>query len=206
MIRAHVGGWGRLRNWALGLAALWLLAAAAAPAGAQETYFSYDSTPGSWVGAGRTNYLVTPATGWTFTGGSSGPHNYVSLGASREPDPGRTNYYWELELAAPRGQTIVPGLYEGAARYPFQSPNQPGLTLSGNHRGNNQNAGYFRVLQAEYSGDTLVRFAVDFKQFDEGNPNNWVEGKWRYNATVPEPSSLALLGGAFALGLRRRRR
>ena len=205
MIRAHMSGRGASWLPAAALVALCVFAAFATRAQAQVTYFSYDSTPGSWVGAGRTNYFVSPDTGWTFTGGTATGNNFVSLSARRPQDPQLSNYYWDLQLAAPRGQTIMPGLYEGAARYPFQSANQPGLTLSGNHRGNNENAGFFRVLEAEYSGNTLVRFAVDFKQFDEGNPNQWVEGQWRYNSLLPEPSALALLAPLVLVPMRRRR-
>ena len=205
MIRESTGGRGAPWRRAAALVALWVLAAAAPRAQAQETYFAYDSTPGSWVGAGRTDYFVSPETGWTFTGTTTTGNTLVTLSARRAQDPGLNDYYWDLRLAAPQGESIVPGLYEGAARYPFQSPDQPGMTLSGNHRGNNRNAGYFRVLEAEYSGDRLVRFAVDFKQFDEANPNQWVEGQWRYNATVPEPAALALLAAPVVL-LRGRRR
>ena len=38
----------------------------AAPAGAQHTFFAFDSTPGSWVGQGFTNYYISPATNWAF--------------------------------------------------------------------------------------------------------------------------------------------
>jgi hypothetical protein len=111
-----------------------------------------------------------------------------------------------LELEAPSGSQLVPGLYTGANRWPFNGPG-PGLTLSGNHRGNNRNSGYFTVLEAVFgTGNTLNRFAVNFRQYDEGNPNNWVDGQFRFNSLVPEPSICALLAlASLAMPPRRRR-
>jgi hypothetical protein len=163
---------------------------------AQTTSFKFTSTPGSWVGHGYLNYSITPADGWNFTATGSTNHSFVRLSA-RDPRPGAplSNYYWDLELESPDGGPLEPGFYNGATRYPFNDPGEPGLTLSGNHRGNNQNTGYFTVLEADFGvGAAVNRFAVNFRQYDEGNPNNWVDGQFRYNSLIPEPSALVLLG------------
>ena len=175
-------------------------------ASAQTTYFKYTSTPGSWVGHGYLNYSITPADGWNFTATGSTDHSFVRLSA-RDPRPGAptTNYYWDLELETPNGGPLVPGFYDGATRYPFNDPGEPGLTLSGNHRGNNRNTGYFTVLEGDFgAGTTVNRFAVNFRQYDEGNPNNWVEGQFRYNSLIPEPTALALITAAGPVLLSRR--
>ena len=74
------------------------------------------------------------------------------------------------------------------------------MWLSGNHRGDNVITGYFTIHQADFgAGTTVNRFAVDFRQFDEGNPNNWVDGQFRFNATIPEPATGALVAAFSAI-------
>ena len=53
---------------------------------------------------------------------------------------------------APFNEVLSPGVYSDTARFPFQDADQPGLTLSGNHRGNNRNGGFFEVFEAERHG------------------------------------------------------
>ena len=160
-------------------------------AGAQATYFNFTSTPGSWVGHGYLNYSISPANGWLFSASASANHSFVRLSAD-DPRPGAptSNYYWDLSLETPNGGPLLPGFYGGATRYPFNDPGEPGLTLSGNHRGNNQNTGYFTVLEADFgAGASVNRFAVNFRQYDEGNPNNWVDGQFRFKCANPRAFS-----------------
>ncbi len=51
--------------------------------------------------------------------------------------------FWFLHLAAPAGQELLPGVYEGATRWPFQDPSTPGLDFSGDGRGCNTLTGRF---------------------------------------------------------------
>ena len=189
--------------------AVFILCAAtwATHASAQATYFKFTSTPGSWVGHGYLNYSITPADGWNFTATASADHSFVQLSA-RDPRPRPTsNYYWDLRLETPNGGPLVPGFYDGATRYPFNDPGEPGLTLSGNHRGNNENTGYFTVLEADFGpGATVNRFAVNFRQHDEGSASHWVDGQFRFNSLVPEPTALALIATAVPIVLSHRRR
>jgi hypothetical protein len=174
---------------------------------AAETLFRFTSTPGSWVGHGYLTYEVTPDDGWSFTATTWPGHSWVKLSTrSLDPNASLDNYYWNLTLEAPNGKPLSPGYYPGAIR--FSSSSAPGMQLSGNHRANNIISGYFTVYEAEFGlGDTLSRFAVDFRQYDEGNPNNWVDGQWRFNATVPQPSTWLLLaiGGLTCATLHLRR-
>lgn len=74
--------------------------------------------------------------------------------------------------------------YEGATRYPFQSPTTPGLSVSGTGRGCNTLTGRFDVLEAVYGADGSVqRFAANFEQHCEGGTAA-LRGSVRYNATV----------------------
>ena len=148
-----------------------------------SSWFAFDSTPGSWVGQGLRNYYVSPVKGWTFSAG--GGNRVLQFGINEIPAPG--TYFggnWTLELAAPAGRTLIPGLFENAARYPFQNANQPGLTLSGNGRGNNTNSGFFNILDAKYTANGAPDFVdVTFTQFDEQNPANWTKGELLYRKT-----------------------
>lgn len=96
------------------------------------------------------------------------------------------------------------GTYDDATRFPFQSPVNPGLTFAGNGRGNNTLTGSFKVLDVTYGvNGTVLSFAADFVQYDEGMLNRWNVGSIRYNsdipvASVPEPSGLVLFGLAAA--------
>lgn len=175
---------------------------------ASDTAFSFTAAPGGWVAGGRTSYAISPAAGWTFSASGTG-YGTVRLSANRVGGGASTNYtdyYWNLDLKAPNGGRLLPGAYEGATREPFSGPDEPGLNLVGNHRGNNIVAGRFDVLEAGYGASGLVeRFSVNFTQYDEGSPNQWIVGSFRYNATVPEPAAAAVAVGALTVIARRRR-
>jgi len=77
--------------------------------------------------------------------------------------------FWRMTLSAPLGQSLAPGVYEGAARWPFQSPGQPGLDVSGDGRGCNTLTGRFEVIEAVYGPAGYVeRFHATFEQHCEG--------------------------------------
>jgi hypothetical protein len=131
---------------------------------------------------------------------------------------------WNFQFAAPsynaatntnNGQPLEAGLYTLAQRYPFNSPTRPGLTISGNGAGDNQDSGWFDVLNISYNPNgTLASFAVDFEQYDNANESGpGLYGELRFNSDipidpVPLPGTLGLLlSGTLcaALFIRRRR-
>lgn len=78
------------------------------------------------------------------------------------------------------------GSYTGAVRYPFNEPGTPGLSFSGNGRGNNALTGSFQVLETTVADDgSLLSFAADFAQYDEGWQNGWNKGAIRFNSDLP---------------------
>ncbi|MGH8957474.1 MAG: hypothetical protein ACRDVK_02240 [Acidimicrobiia bacterium] len=78
--------------------------------------------------------------------------------------------FWFLDFAAPVGAPLQPGIYEGATRYPFQAPTEPGLSLSGNGRGCNTLTGSFEVIEATFGPHGFVeRFHATFEQHCEGS-------------------------------------
>jgi hypothetical protein len=93
--------------------------------------------------------------------------------------------YWNLELAAPQGASLAVGPYANATRWPFQETTAPGLTFSGNYRGNNRLTGSFNILESTVTDDGTFSFAVDFLQYDEESTNAWIKGAIRYNSAVP---------------------
>jgi putative cell wall-binding protein len=160
------------------------LQVAAAPAGAAGpvTSLTLESEAGDYVGQGGT-YSYLPADG-TFSGSAWSPGGAVSIRfQTAQPANG-----WSLDFAPPEGRTMVPGPYEGATRYPFQGPNDPGLDVSGMGRGCNISTGRFDVLEVAYgTGNTLLAFAADFVQYCE-NGGPAFRGSIRYNASATFPA------------------
>jgi hypothetical protein len=176
-----------------------------------------NAEPGSYVGGGIGSDEVL----WTH--GVEGLFSIV-----RNFDQGvrvtfQSDSYWSFDFAAPTydpatdtnpGNELTIGFYNNAQRYPFNSPTRPGLDFSGNGRGNNTLSGWFNVLDAAYedNGDVL-RFAVDFRQFDESDdmtgPSTY--GSLRINSDipinpVPIPSTLLLLSSGLIWLVAKRRK
>ena len=153
----------------------------APPLGAQ-TFLHLDSEEGDYIGQGEKVFL--DETHGTFT-------------ATRNFDNGVTvnfhtesfSTWWTLNFAAPREAELIPGPYQGATRFPFQSPTKPGLDVYGNGRGCNTLTGRFDVLEVQYgaSGE-IERFAATFEQHCEGNEPA-LFGEVRFNSTgdFPDP-------------------
>ncbi|GHH86637.1 hypothetical protein GCM10018793_59420 [Streptomyces sulfonofaciens] len=91
-------------------------------------------------------------------------HQHVSVAVT-----GAHGDWWYLDLAAPQGQALEPGTYEGATRYPFNGPAEPGLSLDGNGRGCNTLTGSFTVSKADFGPNGYVE-ALDatYEQHCEG--------------------------------------
>jgi hypothetical protein len=95
---------------------------------------AYQSTPGDWVGQGQS---LTFTEGVTATASTDKRHVSVAVNT--------TDHWYYLDLAAPEGQELIPGTYDGAVRFPFQEPYQPGLSFSGDGRGCNTLTGTFTI-------------------------------------------------------------
>ena len=141
-----------------------VLAASLGSASAQplEASLSLVSDPGDYIGAGQSYvYALDTATITTRSGQDGGYFNMTVFSFGGE--------WWYVDLAAPVGSQLVPGTYEGAVRWPFQSPGQPGVSVTGNGRGCNTVTGRFEVLEAVFGPNGyLERFHARFEQHCEG--------------------------------------
>lgn len=151
--------WGRVVVGAV-LAAPMAGVAATAPAQAMaetETYFSYASQPGDYIGQGQTATLTAPTE--FAIGGTAGSLSFSADTGSE---------WWDVTLAAPRGEQLTTGVYENAARAPFNGT-QPGLSVSSTGRGCNTTKGRFTVyaISADTSGQ-ITSLDAEFTQFCDG--------------------------------------
>ena len=138
------------------------------------TFLYFNSESGDYIGQGIDQTLTTD--NGVFTAISENSSNMVAVNFD-----GTT--WWNLKFAAPDGDILQTGPYENAARYPFQSPTQPGLDVSGDGRGCNELTGRFDILEISYTSQGEIdRFSADFEQHCEG-ADSALFGSIRYNAT-----------------------
>lgn len=125
-----------------------------------DTFLSYASEEGDYIGQGQQRTYTRNDAQITATADEALNHVTVSISGDT---------WWHLDLAAPQGQQLVPGVYEAATRWPFQEWTEPGLDFSGDGRGCNQLTGRFVVTEAVYGPNGYVeRFQAAFEQHCEG--------------------------------------
>ena len=126
-----------------------------------QTFLKFTSEPGDYIGGGQTLTFTPADTGFNSMISTDNREIAIHLSPSSS--------FWSLHLAAPAGTKLVPGVYEGATRWPFQAPPTPGLDFSGDGRGCNTLTGKFEVLEAKYAPFGYVeRFHATFEQHCEG--------------------------------------
>jgi len=105
-------------------------------------------------------------------------------GYRKEPNSVRLSYNYEgvdfdFDFAAPKGQVLIPGIYQNAERMPSR-PYIAQLDIDGLGRGNNSSLGEFEVYEIEYDENgKLASFAVDFHLYD------MFKGAIRFNSNYP---------------------
>ena len=128
-----------------------------------EASISMVSDPGDWVGRGESYHYTLDTASFSMRAGQSGGGYF---GLSVIPFGGG---WWYLDLAAPAGTRLEPGVYEGAVRWPFQNGSQPGVSITGNGAGCNTVTGRFEVLEVVFGPNGyLERFHALFEQHCEG--------------------------------------
>src|SRR5262245_20724919 len=130
-----------------------------------------DSESGDYIGAGQTLTF----TSVTASGSTTAVH--VSVASS--------GHSYNLEFAPIAGQTLVPGVYEDAERYPFRRAGHPGFSVGGDGRGCNTMTGRFIVDEITTTvGGGIATFAARFEQHCEGYVPALL-GAVSFNASTP---------------------
>jgi hypothetical protein len=131
----------------------WSPPAGVAPA--TGDYFYFESSPGDYIGQGRTE-LYTPANA-TLTATESSGVVHLTVGESLGS--------WSVNVTGPDAQTrLLPGLYDELGRYPFHNPTEGGLSMFGEGRGCNRLAGAVAVDAVTYDAQGLVAVSIRFVQ------------------------------------------
>jgi len=158
----------------------------ASPARAQTVEsgsLSFSGDPGDYI-TGGASYSYSTANGDAISV-SSDANALVSISVNAY-----NGDWWYLDISAPSGQTLVPGTYTDAHRYPFNGTG-PGLSLVGNGRGCNALTGSFTVINAVFGPNNYVQtFDATFEQHCEGFPEA-ARGEVHI-ANPPPPPALAL--------------
>lgn len=132
--------------------------AAYSPA-APVAVLSFQSDPDDYIGQGQSRTFTL--TGSEFTATIDSAMSELQFRMTGAP-------FWNLTLETASSQPLTPGLYNLAARWPFQPAGAPGLTFAGDGRGCNRLTGRFLVATAQFSGPFVQRFHARFEQHCEG--------------------------------------
>jgi hypothetical protein len=165
-----------------------LALATTTPTTQAQSSFSFSSTAASWVGHGITE-TITPANGTiAFNTGYSydqGLHLNMTV---------TNGEYWSLDIGATDRGHLQVGLYTNATRFPFNYNSTPGLSFTGNGRGDSSLTGWFNVLSVAYTNDTLLSAAIDFVQYDSGLLTQKITGYVRFNSSMANGPQLKTTG------------
>jgi hypothetical protein len=186
----------RLRR--LTLVAIFTFAAVAAsllatgPAEAQAVTsgsLSFSGDPGDYI-TGGLSYSYSTDAGDILNVSSNNENSFIEVAVT-----GYNGDWWYLDMAAPSGQSLVPGTYTGATRYPFNGAG-PGLSLFGNGRGCNTLTGSFTIIDAVYGPNGYVQtFDATFEQHCEGAD---AAARGEVHIANPAPPPALTLGLAVA--------
>jgi hypothetical protein len=175
---------------ALGVLATGTLALAA-PAAAHAATITGAGTSVTFSGTGGD--FITQDQAWSYdpsnsaiTATASADDNSVAVNISGDTT-------WTLDFAAPQGQALTAGTtYDNAARYPFQTSTEPGLSLFGDGRGCNTVTGSFTVNKAVFGPHGWIQsFDATFVQQCEGSTTSEATGEVDIE-NGPAPAELAV--------------
>jgi hypothetical protein len=128
---------------------------------------------GGYVDGSLTNYQQLNFNSVSFNGLRGGYPTFTMSGSAGS---------FQAWFAAPAGQALVPGDYEGAQRFDFRSPGAPGIDVFGNGAGCNTISGDFYVDDITFdSQGNVLTFAAQFAFYCEGETQNPDVGAIAYN-------------------------
>lgn len=129
-----------------------------------STAFYFRSQPGEYIGQGL-EQTFTPQNG-DFQAIRNSKNGVSICFANFGTNELEKFVWWNLDFAAPEDAILIPGIYESAVRFGFNSPNQSGLDVSTSGRGGTNIMGRFIVLEAEYGYMGEVKsFDAIFEQY-----------------------------------------
>jgi hypothetical protein len=171
---------------------LFAVLTACVSASAPSASFFYVSSSQSFIGHGRTELLESDV--WEFVARNLSrkqtPYQAISFRFSKSKSDLSEFRWFDISFATPVGQRFEIGRTYQATRFPFQKSDVAGLEFSGDGRGNNRLAGWFKVHELIVADGKIVSVALDFYQLDDhANPEiqraMWNFGSIRMNSSVP---------------------
>ena len=168
-----------------------LLAPLASAAPALEGSLSMTSDEGDYIGQGKT---------WSYDSSAGDVFGVTTTAGTVEGNVQAANgEWWYMQFAAPQGETLATGTYDGATRYAFHDPSDPGLDVFGEGRGCNTLTGSFTVTQIAYDDAGAVQsFDADFEQHCEGGAPA-LRGHVHL-VSAPQPAPLTIAFGLASNG------
>lgn len=154
--------------------------AASTPSATQPvSSFTYSSQAGDYIGQGVTKTFAAPQSTFQVSGDKKQLRVTILSGSSFSS----SSDWWDIELAAPVGDQLRPGIFVEAERSPFRTGRSPGLEVSGNHRGCNRVYGSFAISQIGYDANNQVNMLdASFQQQCENTSAPALKGTIRYKA------------------------
>ncbi|MFD5033585.1 hypothetical protein ACFVWX_12515 [Streptomyces sp. NPDC058220] len=146
---------------------------------------SFSGDADDYISGGR-SYSYDTASQDRLTASGNADNRVISVSVD-----GANGDWWYLDLAAPAGQTLTPGEYTGATRYPFNEAAEPGLSLDGNGRGCNTLTGSFTISNVVFGPSGYVQtLDATYEQHCEGG-SAALRGEVHINNPAP-PAELDL--------------
>ena len=123
--------------------------------------------------SGTADVLYAEGTGYLYNGTETVTQGAWNAQASAQdvmltlyPQNVSQGTQWNFEFSSQRlALPLAVGLYDNAMRAPFATPGHPGIDISIDSRGCNNENGAFQVTDWGLSGTTLQRFTVAFDEF-----------------------------------------
>ena len=146
-----------------------------------RTRFRMDSERYDYIGQGRV-YTYDEANSVMIGSITYGYPDYLDEAGLQINIEGRER--WRLVLAMPKGQALAPGVQGIVQRYPFRTPDRPGINFSGEGRGCNRISGWFEIIEVEVVGSTVNKLAADIRHTCADIDTSFF-GPLRFNSSVP---------------------
>ena len=136
----------------------------------------------------QTNALYFDGNGYVFNGTQLITANDAQFGASSignggvginvDPDDRALGLWWNANFEPPDGFELREQVYSNATRYPFNTGDEAGMSVTGDGRGCNRIEGSFEVhaLRTDPANGNFLEVLISFEQFCEGSASSALRG------------------------------